>query len=152
MPILMVSVSSESENRVDLLNLGADDFLVKPFSSEELLARVRALLRRPRTLLPEVLTCAHVQLDTLKQKVFIGDGMEAHLTRKEFGLLEYLMRNKGIVATRSMLLEHVWDGALDAFTNTIETHILSLRKKIHPVGSKKLIHTVSGRGYIFEER
>lgn len=152
MPILAMSVSDKVMNRVDLLNLGADDFLVKPFSSEEMLARVRALLRRPATLLPQVLVYGRVSLDPLRQKVTVDQKDEIHLTRKEFNLLEYFMRNQGIVASRSMLLEHVWDGTLDAFTNTIETHVLSLRKKLQSAGVKKLIHTVSGRGYVFEER
>ncbi len=145
-PILMVSVKSEVMTKVDLLNAGADDYLTKPFSIQELLARVRALLRRPQVVQGEVLEMDDLVLDTKKHLV-TRDGEEIYLTRKEFMLLEYLMRSPGVVLSRGMIMEHVWDMNADPFSNTIESHIMSLRRKIGKNGGNKLIHTVSGRGY-----
>lgn len=145
-PIIMLSVMRTPEIKVELLNAGADDYVTKPFSLDELLARVHALLRRPKRIEDEILTLDTLSLDIRKKKV-IRNNQEVHLTRKEFMLLEYLLRNTGIVLSRGMILEHVWDMNADPFSNTIESHILSLRKKIHAPGDKKLIHTVSGRGY-----
>lgn len=151
MPILMLSVQADVQTKVDLLNLGADDYLAKPFSGDELLARVRALLRRPKELTPDMLMLGDITLDTRAHTV-VRDGEELHLTRKEFMLLEYLMRNANHVVTRALILEHVWDGNIDAFTNTIETHVLSLRKKLEARGGSRVIHTVSGCGYKFAAR
>ncbi len=145
-PILMVSVKSEVTTKVDLLNSGADDYLTKPFSIDELLARIRALLRRPHGIENEILEIDDLVLDTAKHSVSRG-GKNIQLTKKEFMLLKYLMKNRGIVLSRAMILEHVWDTNVDIFSNTIESHIKSLRKKIDTKGKKKLIHTVSGRGY-----
>lgn len=147
-PILFLSVLSDTSKKIDLLNIGADDYLTKPFAFEELLARLRALLRRPKQISSDVLTCEDVVLDVNAQTVKRGKKF-IHLTRKEFMLLEHLMRNYGIVVSRSMLMEHVWDMALDPFSNTIEAHILSLRKKLESSNKKKLIHTISGKGYKF---
>jgi DNA-binding response OmpR family regulator len=149
MPILMVSVKSEISSKVELLNAGADDYLVKPFSYEELLARVYALLRRPKQVQNEVLTIGDLVLDTRAHKVTRGDKL-LYLTRKEFMLLEYLIKNQGVVLTRGMIMEHVWDMNADPFSNTIESHILSLRKKIDNKSAEKLIQTVPGRGYKIE--
>lgn len=146
MPIMMLTVKSEVGTKVEALNLGADDFLVKPFSFQELLARVRALLRRPRNLLGEQIHFDDLELDTRKQSVKRGQE-DIYLTRKEFMLLEYLMRHPGQVISRAELLEHIWDSSVDIFSNTIESHVVSLRKKIEKPRRKKLIHTVSGRGY-----
>lgn len=146
MPILMLSVKSDTTTKIDLLNAGADDYLTKPFSFEELLARIRALLRRPKTIEGEVLKIDDLALDTKKHLVQRG-GKEIYLTRKEFMLLEYLLKNQGIVLSRGMIMEHVWDMDTDPFSNTIESHILSLRKKINYKGKKKFIQTVPGRGY-----
>lgn len=146
MPIIMLSVKAETSTKVELLNAGADDYLIKPFSLEELLARMKALLRRPHQIESEVLTIDDITLDTKRNIVKQGD-KEVYLTRKEFMLLEYLMKNPGIVLSRGMILEHVWDMNADPFSNTIESHILSLRRKIDNKGKKKLIHTISGRGY-----
>ncbi len=145
-PILILSVKSETATKVDLLNAGADDYLIKPFSLQELLARLRALMRRPRQIKGDVLTIGDLILDTKKQSVGRAK-REIYLTRKEFSLLEYLMRNPGTVLSRGMMMEHVWDMSADPFSNTIESHILSLRKKINGKGEKKLITTVPGRGY-----
>lgn len=145
-PIIVLSVKSETVTKVELLNAGADDYLIKPFSLEELLARIRALLRRPKQIKGDILEIDDLILDTKRCSVKRGK-KEIHLTRKEFMLLEYLLRNMGIVLSRGMIMEHVWDMNVDPFSNTIESHILSLRRKMDFPGKKKLIHTVSGRGY-----
>lgn len=151
MPILMLSAVSDTEAKTDLLNTGADDYLTKPFSLNELLARVRALLRRPKQLLGDVL-----QIDDLLMNInthtLVRGKREIRLTRKEFILVEYLMRNQGIVLSRAAIMDHVWDMYADPFSNTIESHILSVRKKIDLPGEKKLIRTVSGRGYVMTDR
>lgn len=149
-PILMLSVRSALTDKVELLNLGVDDYITKPFSFIELVARVRALLRRPRELLKETIKIDDLSLDILGQRVSRGD-KKIYLTRKEFQLLEYLMRNEGRVVSRGMIMEHVWDKAGDLFSNTIEMHILNLRKKIDSGFKDKLIHTVPGRGYRIEK-
>jgi len=146
MPILMLSVKSDTNTKVELLNAGADDYLSKPFSFEELLARIHALLRRQKPITKEVLRIGNIVLDT-KRCIVTIDKKRVHLTHKEFALLEYLMRNKGIVLSRGMIMEHVWDMNADPFSNTIESHIRSLRRKIDDCKKNKLIHTVSGRGY-----
>lgn len=149
-PILMLSVQSEASTKTELLNAGADDYLSKPFSHDELLARVNALLRRPRRIEDEVLRADDLVINVSTFEVERG-GKKAYLTRKEFMLLNYLLRNKGAVLSRAMLLEHVWDMDTDPFSNTIESHIASLRKKIDAPKKKKLIHTVPGRGYKIED-
>lgn len=145
-PILMLSVLTDSWRKVELLNAGADDYLAKPYSFDELMARVRALLRRPATLLGDVLTLDTLSVDTKRQRV-TRSGTRVRLTRKEFTLLEYLMRHEGAVLSRGMILEHVWDMMSDPFSNTIESHIRGLRRKLHLPGERPLIHTVTGVGY-----
>ena len=145
-PILMLSVKTESSMKTTLLDAGADDYLNKPFSFNELLARIRALLRRPKHLTGELLRAGTLSLDSKKHIVMINTS-EIYVTRKEFALLEYLMRNKGTTISRGMLMEHVWDRNVDPFSNTVESHILSLRKKLDPKNYKKFIETVHGRGY-----
>ncbi len=145
-PIIILSVLSSSEQKTALLNAGADDYVIKPYSHQELLARIRALLRRPQIIEEEILTLDDLILDT-KRHVTQRGGKEIKLTRKEFGLLEYLLRNTGITLTRGVLMEHVWDMNADPFSNTIESHIASLRRKIESKNKTKLIHTVSGYGY-----
>lgn len=151
MPILMLSAVSEAETKTDLLNAGADDYLTKPFSLNELLARIRALLRRPNQLLGDVLRIDNVIMDVNKHIVKRA-GSEIRLTRKEFILLEYLMRNQGTVLSRASIMDHVWDMHADPFSNTIESHVLSVRRKIDIPGQKKLIRTISGRGYVMDDQ
>ena len=146
MPILILSARSEIEAKVDLLNCGADDYLTKPFSFAELSARIRALMRRPNQLESAVLTVSDLSLDNERHLV-TRNGKSIPLTPKEFSLLEYFIKNKGKVLTRSAIMEHVWDQSADPFSNSIETHIMNLRKKIDRGRVRKLIHTVPGRGY-----
>jgi DNA-binding response OmpR family regulator len=150
-PILMLTVRSTVEAKVDLLNTGADDYLTKPFSFQEVLARIRALLRRPPSMASTTLRVEDLELDTIKQKVNRGK-KEIYLTRKEFALLEYLMRIPGVVVSRGMIMEHVWNAESDPFSNTIEAHILNIRKKIDNGHKQKLIHTLPGRGYTLDVR
>ncbi len=145
-PIIMLSVRSEIGIKANLINAGADDYLTKPFSFEELMARIRALLRRPHAIMGEVLNIEGIVLDS-NSRTIICDGKKIHVTPKEFHLLEYLMRNRGKVLSRMAILEHVWDTDADLFTNTIETHIASLRKKLKQKNKRDLIHTVSSAGY-----
>ncbi len=148
-PILMLTVQSEISIKIEMLKLGADDYMTKPFYSGELLARVQALLRRPPQIKAEVLELGDLHMDIGKQEVS-RCSKAIYLTRKEFQLLEFLMRNSGSVVSRSQILEHVWDVNADPFSNTIETHVLNLRRKIDSEGVRKLIQTVPGRGYRIE--
>lgn len=148
MPILVLSVLGETWRKVDLLNAGADDYLTKPYSVDELYARVRALTRRPTQYLTDILRYGDVELDVRRQTVSKG-GKHVHFTLKEFALLELLMRNVDTVVTRSVMAEHVWDMRSELCSNTIESHIAYLRKKIDTNPDERLIHTVSGRGYVF---
>lgn len=148
-PILMLSVNGETDTKITALDNGADDYLTKPFSLSELMARVRALLRRQPHIEDQVLSLYDITLDT-KRHTVTKDGVEINLTRKEFMLLEYLMRHQGTVLSRGMIMEHVWDMNADPFSNTIESHILSLRKKLGVGESKEYIKTISGYGYKFE--
>jgi DNA-binding response OmpR family regulator len=148
-PIIMLSVDVSVDKKVLLLESGADDYMTKPFSYRELLARIKVLLRRPKAILQDVLKIKDFTIDIVKQKAYRKE-KEIYLTRKEFALIEYLMRNKGKVLSRGSIMEHVWDMDNDPFSNTIETHILNLRRKIDRGNTHKLIVTVPGRGYIVE--
>jgi DNA-binding response OmpR family regulator len=150
-PIILLSVTASTEEKINLLNCGADDYLTKPFSFKELLARIRALLRRPRSIESDILEIGDLRIDVARQKVTRG-GKEIYLTRKEFSLMEYLMRHRSMVVSRGMIMEHVWNADSDPFSNTIEAHILNLRKKIDQGFGGKLIHTVPGRGYKIDVR
>ena len=146
-PIMILSVQSDIDMKVDLLNCGADDYLTKPFSFVELSARIKALLRRPRIMEEKNLTLGEMTLDHSTFSL-IFKGKAAYLTPKEFMLIEYLMKNPGKVISRGMILEHVWDENADPFSNALETHILNLRKKIDPSNKNIFIKTVPGRGYM----
>jgi len=144
-PIMMLTVKSETKDKVSALNMGADDYLTKPFALEELLARIHALLRRPQTPQEEIMRYGDLVVDT-QRRVATLKGKVLDLRLKEFALLEYLMKHRGIVQTRSMLLEHVWDMSVDPFTNTVDVHIRTLRRKLNDeVG--RIIQTSHGIGY-----
>lgn len=145
-PILILTARAETEKKVDLLLSGADDYLVKPFSFAELLARVHALLRRPVEAVPEIISLAGVEMDTGRRKV-IFDGKEVALTLKEFGLLEYLMRHPNQVVNREDLLSHLWDFNYDAFSNVVDVHVKNLRKKLDRGNGPSILETVRGIGY-----
>ena len=145
-PIIMISVTSEISHKVSGFNTGADDYVTKPFFFDELFARIQAVLRRPNMRKELVFHMDDLMLDTNRQKVIRGEE-SVYLTRKEFCILEYLMRNEGMVVSRGMITEHVWDMNVDPFSNTIEMHILNLRKKIDKPEKSKLIHSIPGRGY-----
>lgn len=144
-PILMLSAKSEVLTKIEILNLGADDYMTKPFSFEELLARLNALTRRSPVIRDDVITINNIKLDRSKQALFVKE-REIYLTKKEYSLLEYLMVNKGNLLSRGQILEHVWDKQCDPFSNSIETHVLNLRRKIHDK-NKKIIESIPGRGY-----
>ncbi|MHB8894265.1 MAG: response regulator transcription factor [Candidatus Geothermincolia bacterium] len=147
-PILMLTARDKVVDRVDGLNAGADDYLIKPFAFEELLARVKALLRRPQSTIGEVLRVANLSLDTGTFKATRA-GVDIPLSRKEYALLEYLMRNEGIVLSRDSIIAHVWDYDADVLPNTVEVYIGYLRNKIDkPFKGDKLIHTARGFGYM----
>jgi len=148
-PVIMLTVRTELVDRVDLLNLGADDYLTKPFAVSELLARLKALLRRPLNLQENILKVADLELDSDKFLV-TRKGRRLNLSSKEFYLLEYLLKNKGRVLSRQEIMDHVWDENGNPFSNTIEVHIMNLRKKIESSG-QRLIFTLSGRGYKMDE-
>jgi two-component system OmpR family response regulator len=146
-PVLFLTTLGGIDDRVDGLNAGADDYLVKPFAFSELSARVAALGRRPRRTAPETtLKVADLEMDLLAHTVRRGAEV-LDLQPREFRLLEYLMRHSDQVVTRTMLLEKVWDFHFDPHTNVIETHISRLRSKIDKGRSRPLIHTVRGAGY-----
>ena len=145
-PILMLTARDSVEDRVKGLDSGADDYLVKPFFLAELLARMRALLRREHRTTSPVLRIADLVLDTVGHGVRRGKG-PIRLNRKEFSLLEYLMRHPGVTLTRGMILEHVWDYSFDPQTNVVDVVVSRLRAKIDP--DHQRLETVRGVGYIF---
>ena len=146
-PILMLTARDAVEARVDGLDAGADDYLVKPFERQELLARLRALLRRrpPRGAAPLVVGDLHLNPDT--HEVERGD-RQIELTQREFELLEYLMRNERIVISRQRLLDEVWGYDPFSTTNTIEVFVSNLRRKLEAGGEPRLLHTIRGAGYV----
>ena len=150
MPVLLLSARDQVEDRVKGLELGADDYLVKPFSFAELLARVRTILRRGRSGLEATsLKVADLELDLLRRRVTRA-GRRIDLTAKEFGLLELLMRRQGEVLPRSLIASQVWDMNFDSDTNVIEVAMRRLRAKVDEGFSTRLIQTVRGMGYVLE--
>ncbi len=147
-PILMLTARGAIEDKVNALNAGADDYVTKPFSFEELLARIRALLRRPTVKINDLLRVGDISLDVAKHKVFCK-GEEIEMTRKEFMLLECLMRRQNQVVTRDTLYSTLWDMNDTLFSNTVDVHIKNVRNKL---GNKhgSFIKTIRGVGYVFE--
>lgn len=149
-PVLLLTVRATIEDKVLGLNSGADDYLTKPFAFDELIARVRALLRRGAGGIEDsVLRFADVSLDLARHTVTRGS-RKIELTLKEFSLLEYLMRNAGRVVTRAMITDHVWNHDFDTGTNVVDVYVNYLRKKIDAESEARLIHTVRGVGYVMK--
>lgn len=145
--ILMLTARSGLDDRVDGLDQGADDYMVKPFHFPELLARVRAILRREGEPRYPILRIGDLVLDPNAIKGYFR-GSEIAFTTKEFAILEYLMRNAGRVVSQEELLEHVWNEDANLFTHTVKVHIKNIRKKLKMAGGRDLISTVKGRGYL----
>ena len=148
-PVLLLTVRAAIEDKVLGLDTGADDYLTKPFSFQELLARIRALLRRRPEVSPPLLQVADLTLDPARRLVSRG-GDRLELSTKEFALLDYFMRNPGRVLTRTMIAEHVWDYDFDPMSNIIDVYVNYLRKKIDAGRSDKLLRTVRGVGYVLQ--
>lgn len=148
-PILFLTAKDSIEEKIEGLDAGGDDYIVKPFEFSELVARIRALLRRPKETLPTILLSGDLSLDTTQQKVMLGE-KEIVLTLREFQLLEYFLRNKNKVLSRGEILDHVWDMTNDAFSNSVDVHVKNLRKKLKGDYAKH-IETVRGIGYRFTE-
>lgn len=150
-PIMILTAKDTTQDKVMGLDAGADDYITKPFAFEELLARVRALLRRGHAIEKAMPIKIHdLVIDPVTRKVTRG-GKEIELTSKEYGLLEYMARNKNRILTRTMIAENVWEYQFDSLTNIIDVYINYLRRKIDKDSSKKLIHTVRGVGYMLKE-
>jgi len=149
-PVLMLTAKDTVEDIVGGLETGSDDYLTKPFALAEVLGRVKALIRRSEMDRGAELHFADLRIDPVTHKVWRGD-KEIDLTAKEYGLLEYFMRNPNQVLTRTMIADHVWDYTFDSFTNIIDVYVNYLRKKIDRDATVKLIHTVRGVGYIMKE-
>jgi heavy metal response regulator len=149
-PILLLTVKDSVQDKVTGLNIGADDYLTKPFSFDELTARVRALLRRRDSSKDNFLILDDLKVDLLAHRVTRGE-KEIILTPKEFSILEYLMRNKNRIISRTKLIEHVYDYHFDPGTNVIDVYINKLRQKIDQDFPKPLIHTVRGLGYVIKD-
>jgi len=144
-PILMLTARSQVEDKVTGLNYGADDYLAKPFSFEELLARIRVLIRRPKEISTSVLTVGNLSLDAVKFQVML-DNREIKLSSREFTLLEYLMQNAGVTLTKEKIISRLWDYDSEVLPNTVEVYIRNLRSKI----GKVYIETLRGFGYKFQ--
>jgi DNA-binding response OmpR family regulator len=149
-PVLLLSARGEVNERVEGLNLGADDYLPKPFELAELVARVRALTRRGGENRPVVLRVADLTLDTVTRRARRG-GAEIELTAREYRLLEFLMRSAGRLCGRMMILEKVWDYDFDPGTNLVDVYVRRLREKIDANFEPRLLHTVRGSGYVLKE-
>lgn len=146
LPILVLTARAETETKVEVLLAGADDYVVKPFSFEELLARIHALLRRPTQTIPETLRVGDIELNTVEHIAF-REGKQLPLTLKEFGLLEYFLRRPGEVINREDLLAHLWDFNYESFSNVIDVHVKNLRRKLGDESDSSLLETVRGIGY-----
>lgn len=149
-PILVLSARSAVGERIRGLDLGADDYLSKPFEFQELLARLRAITRRPAVQPRTTLKAADVEMDLSRREVSRG-GRRLDLTTREFALLEYFLRRKGLLLTRSMILDHVWDSDYDGGSNLVEVYVNYLRRKTEQDGAPRLIQTVRGAGYVLKE-
>lgn len=150
-PVIFLTAKDSVQDRVKGLELGGDDYMVKPFAFSELLARVRAIMRRGKEQELTRFQEADLEMDTLKRTATRGSN-KINLTPTEFMILQYLLERKGEVVTKTMLSENVWGYYFDSYTNVIDVHMTNLRKKVDPEGTKSLIHTVRGVGYVLEEK
>jgi two-component system copper resistance phosphate regulon response regulator CusR len=150
-PVLFLTARDSVHDRVKGLELGADDYLIKPFAFSELLARVRTLLRRRAASQPDIVRVADLEIDLLRHKASRG-GKRLELTPKQFNLLEILARRHGEVLSRTLIAEQVWDMNFESDTNVVDVHVRRLRSKVDDPFAQKLIHTVRGVGYVLEER
>lgn len=150
-PILLLTALGEIQDKTEGLDSGADDYLTKPFALDELLARIRALLRRPQTQVETILKIADLSLDLNMHEVF-RNNQKIELTNKEFSLLEYLVRNAGRPVSKEQIINHVWNYDADILPNNIEVYISYLREKVDKPFEKKLIKTVRGIGYKIDEQ
>ncbi len=144
-PILMLTAKDATNDKILGLDAGADDYLIKPFVFEELLARIRALLRRPKEAIPAVLSIADITLDSSTRDVAVS-GIPVSLTLREYGVLEYLMRHPNQALTREQILSNVWDFSFDSFSNVVDVHVKNVRKKLGKTHGKSL-ETIRGVGY-----
>ena len=147
LPIIMLTAKDTLENKVEGLDAGADDYLVKPFAFEELIARIRALLRRPTEVLDPILTVGPITMDTNRNKV-TKNGTDVMLSAKEFAILEQFMRHPNEILSREKIISHVWDFASDSFSNIVDAQIKNLRRKLQNK-NEKFIETIHGVGYRF---
>lgn len=145
-PILILTARNETDKKVDLLLSGADDYLVKPFSFEELSARIHALMRRPNETVPDTLKVRDIELNPVERTVK-RDTKDVPLTLKEFSLLEYFMRHPNQVINREDLLSHLWDFNYESFSNVVDVHVKNLRRKLSLAGDPSILETVRGIGY-----
>ena len=150
-PVLFLTSRDEVSDRVKGLELGADDYLIKPFAFVELLARIRTLLKRSPQREADTIVVSELEIDVLKRRV-VRQGERIELTAKEFALLHLLVRRKGEVLSRSLIASQVWDMNFDSDTNVVDVAMRRLRAKVDDRFDKKLVHTVRGMGYVFEER
>lgn len=146
-PVLLLTAKDSIEDRVTGLNYGADDYLVKPFAFDELLARIRVMIRRSSNLVSNVVTLANLTVD-FDAEMVMRDNVSIPLTSKEFAILEYLLRNANIVLTRDKISQHIWNYDYEGGSNVVDVYIRYLRKKLDDNYSPKLIHTIRGSGYV----
>ena len=151
MPVLVLTARSEVSDRVAGLNAGADDYVQKPFAFPELVARVRALLRRGGQVVPPVLRVGDLELDAGRFRATRGD-VPIPLTPKEFAILEYFMRHAGQLVTRTMLLDQCWDASYEGVSNLVDVHVGRVRRKLEVAGGAPLLHTIRGAGFVLDEQ
>ena len=149
-PIILLTARNELDDRLDGLNLGADDYIAKPFFVEELVARIHAVVRRSNGDRQNILSAGSIKLDCIKREV-TGDRQVVELTSREFNLLEYLMRSPGRVFTRTQILEHVWGYDFNPTTNVVDVCVQRIRKKLDPIGGAPWLESVRGVGYRFRQ-